>query len=215
MDRMAYGPSERPLEPHHPQKNTPRTTPAPLPAYLPPAAQPPVQIPFSDPFHNRDPFLPSSQNQRRGSYGPLGGAPLNHYAGERAWTHAPGEKRPVTLIHEYARWITNMACRFGATRSRSSVLFCAVRIDRLIGSVNSASALPCVSVRASTSLSNRSISAVINCFRLQVNHLLHHKRISHLTHSRSITQMVTLQLLHHLTVLDASLLALKVAPLDT
>ncbi|GAB7337562.1 hypothetical protein MBLNU457_g2875t1 [Dothideomycetes sp. NU457] len=95
---MPHSSAQRPPEyaQPHSQKNTPRNTPgpAPLPSFHPPTAQPPVQIAFSDPFHNRDPFLPPSQHQRRESYGHMNGAPLHHYPGERAWPHPQGPLEP-------------------------------------------------------------------------------------------------------------------------
>ncbi|KAF4551995.1 Hypothetical protein D9617_11g008420 [Elsinoe fawcettii] len=67
-----------------------------MPVYQPPpqTAQPPVQIPFSDPFHNRDPFMPSSQHRRKDSYGGQVGAPLTPMVGERAWGAQPGPLEP-------------------------------------------------------------------------------------------------------------------------
>ncbi|PSK36115.1 hypothetical protein B9Z65_5930 [Elsinoe australis] len=65
----------------------------------PPTAQPPVQIPFSDPFHNRDPFMPSSQHRRKDSYGGPVGAALTPMVGERAWGGQPGPQLPPNLSH--------------------------------------------------------------------------------------------------------------------
>lgn len=73
IHKMDQRPS-RPLihNPNH-QSSLQGPPPAQPTVYQPPSSQqPPVQIPFSDPFSQRrapDPFLPSAQPQRRGSYG--------------------------------------------------------------------------------------------------------------------------------------------------
>ena len=75
--------------------------------YQPPSSQqPPVQIPFSDPFSHRrgpDPFMPSSQSQRRGSYGlPSGREPATVIHNERAPLAAPWPPTTGTsVLHKY------------------------------------------------------------------------------------------------------------------
>ncbi|GAB7352836.1 hypothetical protein MBLNU459_g3446t1 [Dothideomycetes sp. NU459] len=104
MDRHSQPPSQRVQDRPADHVSSQQPPSSAFPPFHPPTAQPPVQMPFSDPFQNRDPFMPSSQHSRRGSYGVLGPAsgpgsgssagtgtgtgPLPAY-GERAWSAQP------------------------------------------------------------------------------------------------------------------------------
>lgn len=90
-------PPSRPLERgliHNPNHQPPSQKPSSFPSFPPPpVSQAPVHIPFSaDPFSRRDPFINSSQPDRRGSLGYQNRDSGPGSSGERGgWTNNAGK----------------------------------------------------------------------------------------------------------------------------
>ena len=85
---------------HNLNRQPPPPQPPSFPSFPPPpVSQAPVHIPFStDPFSRCDPFISSSQNNRRDSYGYQSRDAGSNTPSERGvWTNTPGEPKNYGL----------------------------------------------------------------------------------------------------------------------